>query len=209
MQIAKMKEFFLTLLAAQLAAAKLYTIPNQVHQGPVDVKFRSSIDDFDSPKLSAINQTVYDWWYFDGFSPSTNASVSLTLYTSVKDGFAATDTTLPLSAALDFSFANGTRKSFTWTNENSTYGSTVIATDGEGASGNWQTAGVTFFGSKDLSHYEVLVNAPHLNITGTISLKSVSSPHRSTRINNNSNEKLSLTIWKASSSPLSLWSGGA
>ncbi|KAN0105864.1 hypothetical protein V8E51_008740 [Hyaloscypha variabilis] len=45
------------------------SIPLAPVTGPITAQFVSEASGFDGSKLSAVNSTSYDWWYFDVASP--------------------------------------------------------------------------------------------------------------------------------------------
>lgn len=144
-------------------------IPTIPTTGPVSVQFTSTHNSLDAPKLSAVNETTAQWWYFD-IASTHLAHVTVTYFTSSNVSFAPLG---PISGIDTFfiwaSFANGTL----WESELPA-SEVVITTAGEGASGVWKGVGASFTGSADLSHYALKFDNPSIGLKGTITLDSVS-----------------------------------
>ncbi|RAK96675.1 uncharacterized protein BO80DRAFT_416167 [Aspergillus ibericus CBS 121593] len=79
------------LIAALTTGQYITTIDPTPVTYPVDVNFTgdsSDLSDLTAPKLEAINQTVFEWWYFDAISSSNpNVSVVLTFFTTTATAF--------------------------------------------------------------------------------------------------------------------------
>ncbi|EGD95713.1 hypothetical protein TESG_03182 [Trichophyton tonsurans CBS 112818] len=54
---------------------------------PSKAQFLSGEGDFDSPKLNFVNETVYDWWYFDAVSDDGDSSITVCFFTSSSTAF--------------------------------------------------------------------------------------------------------------------------
>jgi hypothetical protein len=61
--------------------------PNSVNTGNSVAQFTSGVTGFDGPKVSSLNGTSYDWWYFDAVSSTSNASIVLVFYIATDAGF--------------------------------------------------------------------------------------------------------------------------
>jgi hypothetical protein len=144
-----------------------------------DVTWRSSAAGFDAPKVSPVNATTWDWWYFDAIqSPAPEgerASVVVTFYTAVPTAFhllgafaSAGYTSLTL-VETEVSWPNGTTEMFLF---NATEATVTVL--GNGASGVWEAPAGTasFNGTPDLSSYRVDLHSPY--VSGSITLRSVS-----------------------------------
>jgi hypothetical protein len=53
-----------------------------------NVSWSSSPHTLDAAKIFPINDTSYQWWWFDVVSPDASSSVVLIFYTATNDGFA-------------------------------------------------------------------------------------------------------------------------
>jgi hypothetical protein len=130
----------------------------------------------DSPQLSVINSSVFDWWYFDAVSASdSRESLTVTFFTSTAAAFPwlPPNESSVLMAYLWASFANGT--------VSQEYVPATLATvaGGEDASshssGNWSSTGLSWAASQDdLSQYEVTISSKQLQVEGRFTLSSVS-----------------------------------
>lgn len=83
--------FGATVLAAVSAAkcgstSTTYSIPLAAATGAVDVEFTSTNAVPDAPKLSAINSSSFDWWYFDTVSPGGDQGLAILFNTGLSSG---------------------------------------------------------------------------------------------------------------------------
>ncbi len=169
-------------LMAQLSAAKpkgvrgrVTTIPSSPVLGTVDAQFLSNLSGLDGPKLSAINGTVFEWWYFDVVSHDLKSSIALTFFTDTASGFPfsirpSTDVT---TVAISGTYPNGTLFAKQLDADKA-----IISTVGDGSSGLWtgnDSSG--WIGTSDLSRYVVKIKAPGAGVIGCLSLKSIAPPH--------------------------------
>lgn len=163
-----------------------YAIPSHVQDKAARARFdipttESKLDTqalltLDSPQLSAINSSVFDWWYFDAVSANdSRESLTVTFFTATATAFPwlPSDETSVLIAYLWASFANGT------VFEDYVPATVALVAGGEDASspssGNWSSTGFSWAASKnDLSQYEVVVSSEKLQVEGQLSLTSVS-----------------------------------
>lgn len=148
------------------------TVPAAVQPGPAQPVFQSSLlKPFDGPKLSQINGTVFDWWYFDAVSADGSAQVTVTFFNTEATtlGFGSSLGTVNYIIFTAY-FPNGT------TYEQFVPGNDAeITTFGDGASGSWNGTGASFTGTPDLSSYKINVDVPTIGIKGSLTLTSVSS----------------------------------
>ncbi|PWY90572.1 hypothetical protein BO94DRAFT_545299 [Aspergillus sclerotioniger CBS 115572] len=86
-----MHSWIALLVAALTTGQYISTIDPLPVKYAVDVDFfanTSDLSDLTAPKLQAINDTVFEWWYFDAVSSSNpNASVVLTFFTTTTIAF--------------------------------------------------------------------------------------------------------------------------
>ncbi|KAF2723130.1 hypothetical protein K431DRAFT_319234 [Polychaeton citri CBS 116435] len=94
-----------------------YRISGTIHDEPSTAEFGYRGNGLDAPKVSPINGTVFDWWYFDAatssLSSSDLSSAAIVFYTASPVGFPRliNETTI-LQATLSGTWANGT--AFGW-----------------------------------------------------------------------------------------------
>lgn len=164
-----------------------YLIPNQVQNGTSQVRFdistpRATLSadallKLDSPQVSSINASVFDWWYFDVVSETNlGDSFVVTFFTSSAAAFPFLDSreSSVLIVYLWASFANGT-----------VFADFLPATfatvaGGEAAeapsTGNWSSAGFSWTAQKeDLSQYEIIIASEEMQVEGRFTLTSVSA----------------------------------
>ncbi|CEJ59799.1 hypothetical protein PMG11_08403 [Penicillium brasilianum] len=171
-----------------------YAIPSHDQNGPVRARFDipttgSKLDTqalltLDAPQISAINESVFDWWYFDAVSANdSRESLTVTFFTATAAAFPwlPTNESSVLIAYIWASFANGTVFQ--------EYVPATIATvvGGEGASspsaGNWSSTGFSWAALKgDLSEYEIVISSEKLQVKGRLGLTSTVGPHLPCRI---------------------------
>jgi hypothetical protein len=172
----------LVLLSLQLGVLSQFTAPcfNPIDNvfpllaiGPSTAQYTSCTSGADAPKISNLNQSSYEWWYFDVVSPSGSEAVTVVFSTSSYTGFSLNPASQidPLNVVVGVTFPNGTTSLIPLFAT-----SAMIKTVGDGASGHWLGSGALFTGTSDLSSYTVTVSNPLEGISGTISIKSVSSP---------------------------------
>lgn len=138
--------------------------------GPSEVQFTSCSSGADSPRINPINESTFDWWYFDAVSSDGTKGLTVILFTSSLLGFSfnAAAAVEPLNVWVFASFGEGLPVDFPIEAT-----SVTVNTVGDGASGEWEGTGVSFSGAPDLSTYNVTFNNALLGLHGTFSLKSV------------------------------------
>ncbi|KAL3459317.1 hypothetical protein BJX64DRAFT_205421 [Aspergillus heterothallicus] len=147
-----------------------------------DVTWRSDVTGFDAPKVSPVNATTWDWWYFDAIqSPAPageRASVVVIFYTATAGGFdllgtfaSAGYTSLTL-VETEVTWPNGTTNSYLFNSTEAT-----ITALGNGASGVYESliGTASFNGTPDMSRYRVDLHSPL--VAGSVILDSVTPPH--------------------------------
>ncbi|KAH6974316.1 hypothetical protein BKA56DRAFT_449319, partial [Ilyonectria sp. MPI-CAGE-AT-0026] len=122
---------------------------------------------FDGPKIDIVNQTSFDWWYFDAVSFDGSSHVVVNFYTSDIStlGFPPllnTTTFVQFTTA----FKNGSIYEQVFPSHDAS-----IETKGDGSSGRFEGSGATWVGSPSMSQYTVNVDVPALGIKGHIKLR--------------------------------------
>jgi len=160
-----------------------YLISSHVQNGTSQVRFdiptpgttlsTNAFLQLDSPQVTSINESVFDWWYFDAVSESNPGdSFVVTFFTSSATAFPFLDPneSSVLIAYLWASFANGTvfSDSLPATFATVTGGSTSPST------GNWSSTGFSWSAVKDLSQYEIIIASEEMQVEGRFTLTSVS-----------------------------------
>ncbi|KAJ7796076.1 hypothetical protein B0H13DRAFT_2510203 [Mycena leptocephala] len=131
-------------------------IPPAVQNVSSSVQFKSSIIGLDAPKVSPINGSVFDWWYFDVLQPA----------------FPLLDPADTVTVArIWVSFPNGTL----WSAVSNGDGATVTAKF-DTSSGIWHGTGYSWTGLPLLG-YLVEIDAPDIGVTGTIAFPPVAPGH--------------------------------
>ncbi|KAJ6600362.1 hypothetical protein DFH09DRAFT_1128111 [Mycena vulgaris] len=156
------------------AQGTVYEIPSAVQNGTSQAQFTSGATGLDAPKVQPINGSAFDWWYFDVVStdPAILSSVVVTFFTSSQPAFPLLDPSDSITVArIWVSFPNGTL----WSAVSNGDGATVIAT-GDTSSGTWHGTGFSWVGTP-ASGYLIVIDAPEVGVTGTISFRSVAPAH--------------------------------
>jgi hypothetical protein len=160
-----------TLATAQFCPppASLF-VPPTYSLRPSASQFTSCATGHDGPKVSPINGTTYDWWYFDAVSDDGTESLVVVFFTSSAAGFpfeftSAIDAT---TVAVFATYADGTSSLSPLLASSAT-----ITSTGNKVSGNWPGAGASFEGSSDLSTYSISVNNLLGGVSGTFEMESV------------------------------------
>lgn len=149
-------------------------IPAAAVNSSVFTQFTSSLAGLDSPKQSAINSTVWDWWYFDVVGTDHLTSIIVLFSLGLNTGFIGGSTTIVPTVSISGTFPNGTGYEYS---ASAAGGATVTTSPEGGASGNWIGTGFSWVGSADMSRYVITINAPAAGISGTITLHSKAPPH--------------------------------
>ena len=145
--------------------------PNTVN-GSSDALFTSSAYGLDAPKVETINDTSYEWWYFDAVSEDQKSSVVITFLVAPATGFpqSGSPDNAILSATIALSYPG--QEFVSWLSSVPATEATVVSI-GNGASGVWEGSGMDFIGTPDLSTYVVNVDSPSIGVKGFMSLRSV------------------------------------
>lgn len=173
--------FLLPLLAAYATASSILpgasidhrpdekTFNSSISSGPSHVQFLSEESGLDGSKLSSVNASVFDWWYFDAVAEDRNSSFVIIFFTSSYNAFPflqQVDNVLPVY--IWASFPNGTVTTLITHAENAT-----IKTRGNGSEGRYEPIGMGWKGSEDLSKHVITVDDSNLGIKGTFRIESV------------------------------------
>jgi hypothetical protein len=128
---------------------------------------------FDTPRITPINSTAYDWWYFDAASQDGKSSIVLTFFMTGADGmlFGTTNDHI-LGILLNVAFPNGTIY-----NEVVSADSAVVETARDGSIGVFEGTQSGWVGAPDLTSYFVTFGTPDDAIWGTLKMDSVRIPH--------------------------------
>lgn len=149
------------------------TIPSTVATGDSIAKFVSSEYGLDGPKLSSVNSTSFEWWYFDAISADLTTSIVVVFYAALSSGFLFLDKTTDVTfVSIKVSFPNGTSSDFDIAASEAT-----ITTLQDSSSGCFEGTGSSWIGAADLSSYIVTIDSPSNGIVGTFSLKSLAPAH--------------------------------
>ncbi|KAJ7461326.1 hypothetical protein B0H11DRAFT_1736097 [Mycena galericulata] len=169
--------FLLAVLLALFSSAHgtIYQIPPSIQNGSSTAQFTSSAFGIDAPKVSPINASSFDWWYFDVVSKeptSALASVVVTFFTSSAAAFPLLSSSdSPLSAYIWVTFPNGTL----WSGIANGEENATVTSDSDYTTGVWHGTGFSWVGSK--AGYVVTIDAPEVGVTGTISFPAVAPAH--------------------------------
>ncbi|KAK7019900.1 hypothetical protein R3P38DRAFT_1228533 [Favolaschia claudopus] len=170
---------FLSILSTILLATASFSQGRQVFHVPSTIQNGASIAQFeyssqlDAPKLSTVNGSVFDWWYFDVVSadPDNLATAVVILYTTSHDAFPFLD---PFDGALPaqivVTFPNGTLVSTQLLADSAT----IIAED-DYSSGEWDGTGIKWSGQS--SGYTVTIDSPIAGVKGSITFQPVAPAH--------------------------------
>ncbi|KAK9244662.1 hypothetical protein V1506DRAFT_540837 [Lipomyces tetrasporus] len=164
--------------AAALDITNTYIIPSTSVSAEVAIQTNAAdLSPFDGPKISAVNGSSFDWWYFDVVSPK--ASITISFQTGTFNAVGYPGISVPYATYCNVAgiYPNGTTFSIPLV----LAGPAVITTVGDGAYGNWTGSGFSFSGTPDLSEVTVNVDAAlYYGIEGSITFKSVAPAHYAT-----------------------------
>jgi hypothetical protein len=150
--------------------AKTWTYPAWPVLGPVNTEFISH-QAVDAPKHSAINSSVWDWWYFDIVSSDLHEAIVITFDLGTATGIIGGGFgTVPYVAAFP-SWSDG------FNGFNSYPASEAIITTDlqQSSSGFWKGAGLSWNAPSGTSFYELEWDSP--DIKGTLKFVSRAPPH--------------------------------
>lgn len=146
-------------------------IPSEIANGLSKANFVSTIDGLDGPQLSSVNNSAFDWWYFDAVSSDLKSSFVIVFYTAATNAFPfLSGGNVTTTVGIDGTFPNGT-----------TISTTLLASEAVissiGASGTFEGAGAGWIAPAGYSEYLITINSPRADIFGTFVLRSRAPPH--------------------------------
>ncbi|KAF7334719.1 hypothetical protein MVEN_02302600 [Mycena venus] len=141
-----------SLWLAAASASQVYDIPAAVSNRTTTALFTSSSSGLDAPKINPVNNSAFDWWYFDVVSTDPNSVASVVVQISG-------------------SFPNGTPFNMFVNGD----GATVTADDNV-SSGDWHGTGFKWIHTGNAT-YTIQVDAPDIGVKGTISFHSIAPAH--------------------------------
>lgn len=149
------------------------TFPSQAITGDVVAQYISDNYRLDGPKLSAINTTAWDWWYFDVVAEDLKTTLVVVFFMALDSGFPFLEPSTDVDVVgVFYSYPNGdSGLKFLDASE------AVIITNKDGSSGEYVGAGAQWIGAPDLSKYELKINSPENGIVGTFCLESRAPAH--------------------------------
>ncbi|KAK9243479.1 hypothetical protein V1506DRAFT_544316 [Lipomyces tetrasporus] len=152
-------------------ATSFASVPPTVSNGSSIMVTTSSQGAFDGPKLSIVNSTSFEWWYFD--IASEEASVQIVFITSTVSAIGHPESSVPLVTYVTINglFPNGTAFGYVVPSM-----SVYIATDGDGSSGFFDGFG-SWKGTPDMSHYTITVDAEAIGVKGALYFQSAAPAH--------------------------------
>lgn len=129
----------------------------------------------DAPRVSPINGSVSDWWYFHAFSLNGDgdvSSVNFNFYTTSPGGYPLlTDNSTILDIEIFGSFPNGSNY---WANE---YPETAsVFTAGGSSKGRWGPY-ASWESSPDGKYWQLDFDMPTSDLVGTVKIYSVRNKH--------------------------------
>ncbi|KAL2814859.1 hypothetical protein BDW59DRAFT_166998 [Aspergillus cavernicola] len=173
-------------LASQVfSQQQIITSPHTTPDQNSVTQWISGPDAFDGPKVIPINQTTFDWWYFDTVQePNANGesgqpSFAITFHSTGPDGFDPLTGLFPFGSPpsdnlIQINLAWPDGKTDAWVLAG---GEAIFTINGDGTSANYTGTGCSFEGAPDLSEYSVYIDAPEKGIVGSLRIKSDVPPH--------------------------------
>ncbi|KAL3260547.1 hypothetical protein ABHI18_004481 [Aspergillus niger] len=165
---------FLAAIALTTTAQYLKDINPIPVDYPVHVEFvpdSTALADLEAPKLSEVNTTVFEWWYFDVVSSANpNASVVLTFFTTTATAFPAVP---PNSSSVLLTYAWATLPNGTTVVQSAVPIDASVMGDRDVNSGGWEGTGG--WSGKE-SGYEAWVGWQGSRVNGSIQLRNPTPP---------------------------------
>lgn len=139
--------------------------------GPSTVQFTSLSSGFDAPKVHELNNTAFDWWYFDAVASDLSASAVIVIFTAQQSGLWPDLPNLGTATWVSglFTFPNATAADIFLPAE-----SLTVLTVDDGSSGTLGGLNAGWAGTPDMSAYVFSVDEPDAGLQGSITLASVS-----------------------------------
>jgi hypothetical protein len=158
--------------ASAFSKRDIKTIPSEAVAAPITATFTSSYFGLDGPKLSAINESSFDWWYFDAVSTDLTTSLVITFYAALPSAFPFLVLPDVTTVGIYAAYPNGSISvNYLSADE------AIIVTAGQGSSGIYNGTGASWLGAADNSWYTVNINSPSNGIVGTFNLVSKAPAH--------------------------------
>jgi hypothetical protein len=139
-----------------------------LQNGPASYITKGSEGPWDGPKASLINETNFEWWYFDAHTKNGDQGIAVWFMNSNPARFGLD---LPTSNWFIFHarFEDGTGLDTVVPADTA-----IINTFSEGSTGFWSGTGSGWAGSPDLSKFTLTFDVPGENIKGIVDVISVS-----------------------------------
>jgi len=122
------------------------------------------LDAFDAPRLSAVNGTSFEWWFFDAVTKDGKNSLAVVFYRMNES-----EVSSPIFLQVTIAYTNGTIYDISFP-----VNSSSVTVNGLGVSGVWGEVG-TFTEAPDLSSIEFTITTKE--VQGTFKLKSFAPAH--------------------------------
>lgn len=148
-------------------APQTFVIEPQPQDGLASYITKGSEGPWDGPKASLINETNFEWWYFDARTNNGDQGVAVWFMNSNPARFGLD---LPTSNWFIFHarFQDGTALDTVVPADMA-----IINTFSEGSTGFWSGTGSGWAGSGDLSKFTLTFDVPEKNIKGIVDVISV------------------------------------
>ncbi|KAF5385702.1 hypothetical protein D9757_003548 [Collybiopsis confluens] len=163
---------FLHYLLAVSASTTQY--PSTVVDGDSIVQYIAT-SAIDAPKVSTINATSYDYWYFDAVSLDHEYSVVAVFYAAPKTSFPFLPKNQQILAA---QISVQTPGAVTINTTYATAATLTVDDINNDIEGTWEGIGAAFTGTRNMTLYNVTFESEEqLGVSGFASFKSIAPPH--------------------------------
>jgi hypothetical protein len=170
---------WLTLLSTNVLAQRTVVPAHFTGTEQSHTQWISNATGFDAPMNQPLNDTSFDWWYFDVVQEpdgrgQNHPSMAMTFHTTGRDGMDVFQNLFPLGLPsnnliqINLNWPDGGKDAWVLVGDEA-----VITVEGDGASGEFRGTGCAFEGEADLSEYTVHVDAPEKGIVGTFRVRAV------------------------------------
>ena len=145
-------------------------IPGTPANAPSKSQLTSPGWGLDAPKVSPLNRTAFDWWYFDAVASDLSVTLVAIAFTATPAGLweYMPDTGSATWIGAWFTWANGTQKSYVFPAPQM-----VVTSVQDGSSVTMQGVDAGWAGKPDNSKYVVTFDEKEAGIQGSFTLKSV------------------------------------
>lgn len=166
--------------------------PPAIQSGLSQVPFISGVAAVDGPRVQVINESVWQWWYFDAVSSDGKSNFVISFFTisNLAFPFGGANLSSCVSVSISGTFSNGTSFATGYLASEA-----VVITVHDGSSGTWHglvpltdgplgasEASAAWKGTPDMSVYTVTIDAPAAAIEGSLNLRSVSGHDHHRRV---------------------------